>query len=92
MLLATANVAKSAQICPKLPKTAQRQLVQETLKFHQKLRFWYFYKKIKKKKLPCVEGAPKHGHTIWIFIPSIFSYAYFLSKKTFYYQKNQRPF
>jgi hypothetical protein len=41
MLLATANAAKSAQIGLKLPKTAksiQRQLVQETLKFHQKSR------------------------------------------------------
>jgi hypothetical protein len=45
MLLAIANAAKSAQICPNLPKIAERQLVQETLKFHQKMRFWFFFKK-----------------------------------------------
>jgi hypothetical protein len=44
-LLATATAAKFAQICPKLPKSAQRQLVHETLKFHQNLRFWFFPKK-----------------------------------------------
>jgi hypothetical protein len=43
MLLAIANAAKSAQICPNLPKIAERQLVQETLKFHQKMRFWFFF-------------------------------------------------
>jgi hypothetical protein len=42
MLSAVANAAKSAQNCLKLPKFAQRQLVQETLKYHQKLRFWFF--------------------------------------------------
>jgi hypothetical protein len=51
MLSAIANAAKFTQICqklpktaqnyPKLPKSAQRQLVQKTLKFHQKLRFWF---------------------------------------------------
>jgi hypothetical protein len=39
------NAAKSAQICPKLPKTAQRQLVQETLKFHQKFEILVFFQK-----------------------------------------------
>jgi hypothetical protein len=42
MLSTIANAAKLALTCPKLPKTAYRQLVQETLKFHQKLRFWFF--------------------------------------------------
>jgi hypothetical protein len=52
MLSAIANTAKFAQFCPKLPKTAQnlpksaqRQFVQETLKFHQKLRFCFFSRK-----------------------------------------------
>jgi hypothetical protein len=76
MLSGTTNVAKSAQIWPKLPKSSQRQLVQETLKFHQKLRFWFF----SKKKLPCVEGAPKHVHTIWIFNTRIF-HVFFNVKK-----------
>jgi hypothetical protein len=42
MLSATAIAAKSAQNCPKLTKTAQisQNLPKdETLKFHQKLRF-----------------------------------------------------
>jgi hypothetical protein len=37
---ATAYAAKSAQICLKLPKFAQRQLVYKTLKFHQNFIFW----------------------------------------------------
>jgi hypothetical protein len=65
MMLAIANVAISAQNCLKLPN----QLVQETLKFHQKLRFWLF---------SCVEGAPNHVHTVWIFkLPKNFPYAFF---------------
>jgi hypothetical protein len=42
MLSATVNAANSAQICPKLPKTAkicQNLPKDETLKFHQKSRF-----------------------------------------------------
>jgi hypothetical protein len=65
-----------SKICPNLPKTAQRQLVQETLKFHQKLRFWFF----SKKKLPCVEGAPKHEHDVWIFNLRIFHMPFSMSK------------
>ena len=65
-----------SKICPKLPKSIQRQLIQETLKF-QKLRFWYF----SKKKLTCVEGDPKHVQTVWIFIPSISPKPILLSKK-----------
>jgi hypothetical protein len=41
----TANAAKSAQNCPKLPKSTQRQLVQETLKFHQKFEILVYFKK-----------------------------------------------
>jgi hypothetical protein len=39
MLSATVNAANSAQICPKLPKICQNLPKDETLKFHQKLRF-----------------------------------------------------
>jgi hypothetical protein len=42
MLSAIVNAAKSAQICPKLPKNAkncQNLSKDETLKYHQKLRF-----------------------------------------------------
>jgi hypothetical protein len=34
-----------SKICPKLPKSSQRQSLQETLKFHHKLRFWFFSRK-----------------------------------------------
>jgi hypothetical protein len=76
MLSVIANVAKSTQICPKLPKSAQRQLVQETLKFYQKLRFWFFLG----KKLSCVEETSKHVHTIWIFNTRIFHMPFSMSK------------
>jgi hypothetical protein len=33
------------QNCPKLPKSTQRQLVQETLKFHQKFEILVYFKK-----------------------------------------------
>jgi hypothetical protein len=73
------------KICPILPKTTQNlpksahgQLVQETLKSHQKLRFWFF----SKKKIPCVkEGAPKHEHIVWIFNLRIFHMPFSMSKK-----------
>jgi hypothetical protein len=57
MLSAIANATKFAQICLKLPKSAQKQLVQETLKFHQKLRFWFFSEKKKKKTSMCRMGT-----------------------------------
>jgi hypothetical protein len=41
MLSATVNAANSAQVCPKLPKTAKnlpKFAKDETLKFHQKSR------------------------------------------------------
>jgi hypothetical protein len=71
---------KIAQNCPKLPKLpkfAQRQLVPETLKYHQKLRFWCFSEE---KKLLYVEGIPKHVHTVWIFNIRIFHMPFPLSK------------
>jgi hypothetical protein len=45
MLLAIVDATKSAQNLLNIAKSGQRQLVQETLKFHQKLRFWFFSKK-----------------------------------------------
>jgi hypothetical protein len=57
-------------------KFAQKQLVQKTLKFHQKLKFWFF----SKTKLPCVEGAPKHERTIWIFNLKFFHMPFSMSK------------
>jgi hypothetical protein len=50
-----------------VPKCAQRQLIQETFKFHQNLEFDIFFK----RKLPCVEEATKH----------VFPYAFFNVKK-----------
>jgi hypothetical protein len=74
------NLPKSTQNClnyPKLPKSAQKQIVQETLKFHKKLRFWFF----SKKKPPCVEGAPKHVHIVRIFNTRIFHMPFSMSNK-----------
>jgi hypothetical protein len=65
MLLATANATKSAQ----------RQLVQETLKFHQKLRFWYF-KNFKKTSI-CRRGTKACAHRSDSHSKN-FSYAYFI--------------
>jgi hypothetical protein len=39
MLSATVNARKSAQNCPKLPKSAKICPKNETLKYHQKSRF-----------------------------------------------------
>jgi hypothetical protein len=78
MLSATTNAAKFFQICPNLPKPPHRQLVQETLKFHQKLRFWSFWRK---KKLPYVEGAPKHVYTVFDIQYKNFPYAFFNVQK-----------
>jgi hypothetical protein len=72
MLSATVNVAKSAQNCPKLPKTAQ---------------IWNFEipPKIEilvllKNKIVCVEEALEHVFTVWIFNPRIFHMLFLLSK------------
>jgi hypothetical protein len=79
MLSATVNAGNSAQICPKLPKTAkicQNLPEDETLKFHQKSRF----KCVSKKKNLCVEEALEHVSTVWIFNPRIFHMLFLLSK------------
>jgi hypothetical protein len=71
-----------------LSKFPQRQFIQETLKFHQKLRFWFF----SKKKLPYVEGAPKHVRTIWIvFSLRIFHMPFSMSKKAFVCEFQHTP-
>jgi hypothetical protein len=70
MLSATVNAAKSAQNCPNLPKSAK----DETLKFRQKSRFWYF------SKFQRVEGALEHVSTVRIFNPRIFHMLFLLSK------------
>jgi hypothetical protein len=80
MLSATVDAAKSAQNCPKLPKSAQicQNLPKdETLKFHQKSRFYYFSK---------IKICMCRGGTRACFHPSDFqskniSYAIFLVKK-----------
>jgi hypothetical protein len=51
------------------------QSVQETLKFHQKLGFWFS----SKQKLLCVERAPKHEHNVWIFNLRIFHMPFSMS-------------
>jgi hypothetical protein len=61
------NLPKTAQICQNLPKD-------ETLKFRQKSRFWYF------SKFQRVEGALEHVSTVRIFNPRIFHMLFLLSK------------
>jgi hypothetical protein len=78
MLSATANATKSAQIYPKLPKSTQRQLVQETLKFHQNLIFWFFPEK--KKPFMCREDIKGCAHHL-AFQYKSFPYAFLNVKK-----------
>jgi hypothetical protein len=44
------------------------------LKYHQKLRFYFF----SQKRFLYVEGAPKYGFTIWIFNTTIFCMPFLL--------------
>jgi hypothetical protein len=82
MLSATTNAAKSGHMCPKLPKTtknllksAQRQLVSETLKYNQKFQFWWFLKEI----FLFVEEALKSLPTVWILNITISHIPFLLS-------------
>jgi hypothetical protein len=79
MLSTTINVAKSAQIYPKLPKSLQKQLAGGTLKYYQKLKFWSF----SKKKL-YVEEAPKHMLIVWFFNVRIYHMPFYRLKWPFY--------
>jgi hypothetical protein len=63
---------KIAQICPNL-----RQLVQENLKFHQKLRFWFF----SKRKTSMYRGGTKAWAHCLDFQSKNFPYAFFNVKK-----------
>jgi hypothetical protein len=58
-----------------LSKFVQRQLALGTLKYHQKLRFWFF-----SKKIMYIENAPEHVLAIWIFNTTIFCMPFLLSK------------
>jgi hypothetical protein len=70
MLSATMNAGKSAQICPNLPKD-------ETLKFHQKLRFQCF----SKIKISMCRGGTRACFYRLDFQSKNFSYAIFIVKK-----------
>jgi hypothetical protein len=80
MLSATADAANSAQNCPKLPKFAKicpNLPKDETLKFHQKLRFQYF----PKKKKSMYRGGNRACFHRSDFQSKNFSYAIFIVKK-----------
>ena len=77
MLLTIVNATKFAQNylkLPKLSKFAQRQLVQETLELHQKLRFWFFI--LKKKTSMCTRGTKAWVHHL-DFQSKNFPYSFF---------------
>jgi hypothetical protein len=80
MLSATVNAAKSAQNCPKLPKTAQicQNLPKdETLKFYQKSRSLYF----SKIKISTCRGGTRACFYRLDFQSKNFSYAIFIVKE-----------
>jgi hypothetical protein len=77
MLSSIANATKSTQIYPKLPKTTQIQLVSETLKYHQKLEFWYFSIK---ETLVCRGGTKTYAYHL-DFQYKNFPYVFFIVKK-----------
>jgi hypothetical protein len=77
MFSATMDAAKSAQICPKVLKFAQKQLAWRTLKYHQNLRFYSF---LKKKKSLCRGGTKVYAHRL-DFQYIEFPYAFFIVKK-----------
>jgi hypothetical protein len=80
MLSATVNAGKSAQICPKLPKTAkfcQNLPKDETLKFRQKSRFQCF----SKIKISMCRGGTRACFHRLDFQSKNFSYAIFIVKK-----------
>jgi hypothetical protein len=87
------NLPKIAVNYPKLPKSAQRQLVQETLNLHQKLRFWYFPKKtsmcrggtkvcachldFQYKNFPYAFFNVKNGLCMWISATHLYKMTFF---------------
>jgi hypothetical protein len=80
MLSATVIVGKSAQICPKMPKTAkicQNLPKDETLKFRQKLRFQCF----SKIKISMCRGGTRACFHRLDFQSKNFSYAIFIVQK-----------
>jgi hypothetical protein len=74
MLSTTVNAAESAQICPNLPKIAQRQ----NFEIPPKIEILVFFKN---KKFIRVEEALEHVSTIWIFNLRIFYMSFLLPTK-----------
>jgi hypothetical protein len=79
------NLSKSAQNCQNSPKD------NEFKKLWNSTKNWDFGF-IQKRKLPCVEGAPKHEHTIWIFNLGIFCMPFSMSKNGICMQILAHPF
>jgi hypothetical protein len=85
MLSATANAAKSAQNCPKLPKFAKicpNTISLRNFKMPPKIEIFSVFQKL---KFLCVEEALGHVFTVWIFNPRIFHILFLLSKNGLLY-------
>jgi hypothetical protein len=79
MLSTIANAAKSTQNYLKLPKTTKicpKIISSRNFEIPPKIEILVYFK----KKLPCVERAPKHEYTIWIFNLRIFHMPFSMSK------------
>ena len=76
MLSTTGNVAESVQICPRLPKSAQKQLTWGTW---NTTKIWDFDVCQKTKSLR-VEEAPMHVLVVWIFNTVVLEKSFLLSK------------
>jgi hypothetical protein len=71
------------KICPKLPKSAQ--IYQNMTKDNKFKKLWNTSKNwdfgiFLKQKLLCVEGAPRHVYTVWIFNTRTYHMPFSLSK------------
>jgi hypothetical protein len=65
------------QNLPKIAKTSLRTITSRNFEIPPKIEILDFFKK---KKLLCVEGAPKHVQTVWIFNTRIFHMPFSMSK------------
>jgi hypothetical protein len=68
------NLPKIAQNCQNLPKSIQKQLAWGALKYHQKLRFWYF---TKNNNSICRRGTKAYAYHLDSHYKN-FSYAFFI--------------
>jgi hypothetical protein len=67
------NLPKTTRICPET-------IISRNFEIPPKIEISAFFKN---NKLQCVEGAPKHEYTIWIFNLRIFHMPFSMSKNSF---------